>query len=260
MTVLSWNMLFSNARLDDAFAFIRNSDADLICLQEIPDAFLERLRSLPYSLVSAVETSRRTRHGDSTQHLAILSRWPVMRHARVPLPERMQEPLRTRLFTNAMIALGLWGRGFGVRHQLVADIETPENPLRVIDVHLPLARAAWRAEEFERSLMNVDHALPTLICGDFNVLESRRIAPLYWLLGGLLSETLFWRRERARMEERFAARDLANPLRGQVTHPTSRSQLDHILCSKHFAVNSAQVVKNRHGSDHHPIITELDYI
>ncbi len=260
MTVLSWNMLFSNQRPDEALAFIRDCGADIICLQEVPDTLLGPLRTLPHALVSAIETSRRTRSGDSTQHLVILSRWPIARHALVPLPERAQEPLRTSLFASAMIALGLWGRAFGERHQLIADIAAPEGIIRAVNVHLPLARSSWRAEEFECSLMNVDRALPTIICGDFNILESRRIAPLYWLLGGTIREVFFWRNERGRMEERFAAHELANPLRGSITHPTSRSQLDHILCSKHFIVNRAQVVANRHGSDHHPVLLALDYI
>ena len=228
MRILSWNMLFSNSRLEEALTFIDGSGAQVVCLQEVPESLLPRLRALPYHSVEAIETGRVSRKGLSTQYLVILSRFRIARHARVPLPLRQYSlPLRTRLFVGFRVRLGLWGRGVGERHLLIADLETPRGVLRVFNIHLPLARAAWRLEEFELAMMNRSRELPTIICGDFNTLESRRIAPLYWLLGSPLVETFSWRRERLVMEERFLAYELVNPLRGQTTHPISRSQLDH---------------------------------
>ena len=260
MTVLSWNMLFSNQRPDEALAFIRDCGADVVCLQEVPEPFLNSLETLPYETVSAVETSRRTKHGDFVHYLAILSRYPIGRHAHIPLPERAVERLRSRLFVKLMIALGIWGQGFGVRHQLVADVRTPQGTARILNLHLPLQQSAWRAEEFERAMMNLDPDLPAIVCGDFNTFESRRIQPVAWLLGESFSSLFSSAMERRQMQQRFRRHALANPLAGTVTHPISHSQLDHILCSKHFIVNRAQVVENRHGSDHHPVLLALDYI
>jgi endonuclease/exonuclease/phosphatase family metal-dependent hydrolase len=254
-------MLFSNRRLEEALAFIDSCGAHVVCLQEVPESLLPRLRALPFHSVEAIETSRVSRRGLSTQYLVILSRFRITRHARVPLPLREEaEPLRTRLFVGLMVGLGLWGRAAGNRHTLIADLDTPSGPLRVFNIHLPLTRSAWRLEEFELAMMNRSPALPSVVCGDFNTLESRRIAPLYWLLGSGLREAFSWRAERLVMEERFVAYALVNPLAGRITHPLSRSQLDHVLCSKDLAFSSAEVGANPHGSDHHPVWVTLDHI
>lgn len=261
MRVISWNMLFSNKRLDEALAYLDGCGADLVCLQEVPESFLPRLEALPYACIEAVETGRVSRTGLTTQYVAILSRFPITRRARIPLPPREEKkPLRTRAFEGLMVRLGIWGRGVGARHLLIADVETPAGPLRVFNIHLPLHRAEWRFEEFELAMMNRYPAIPAVVCGDFNTLESRRGALLSWFLGGTVADSVRWREERLIMEERFVAYQLANPLSGRVTHPTSRSQLDHILCSKEFAIRDARVDPDRRGSDHHPIMVALDHI
>lgn len=256
--MLSWNMLFNNAELERAFAFLQASEADIICLQEVPKGFLDRLRTLPYELVSAQEVERAHKSGTSTQYLAILSRNPVREYKAVRLPNRNKhDPLRTKLLVAFMKALGWWAQAQGERHSLIADLGTPEGPIRVFNLHLPLHRFAWRTEEFELAMAERDSMLPTIVCGDFNTLESRRIAILSWLLGGPLHESIFWRRERAYMQNRFAAHELQNPLRGQVTHPLSQSQLDHILVSRHFTVSQATTSQDSVGSDHRPVFARI---
>jgi len=258
MKVLSWNMLFTNSHLERALAFLRSADADIICLQEVPKQFLLQLRALPYELVSAQEIERVHRSGRSAQYLVILSRYPIRRRQAVRLPLRdTHDPLRTRLFVRVMRALGVWAQGVGDRHALIADLDTHDGIVRAFNLHLPLHRFAWRQEEFELALAERDATIPTIVCGDFNTLESRRIAVLSWLLGGRFASAVRWRRERTNMQERFDAHGLTNPLRGRITHPLSNSQLDHILASKHFFVGESAAQRETIGSDHRPIFAVL---
>ncbi len=255
MKVLSWNMLFNNAQSERALVFLRDCGADIICLQEVPDPFLARLCELPYALVYAPETDRVFRGTRSHQNLIILSRYPIKSHTILPLPnrERERDPVRTRLFIGLMYLLCKWARGTGERSALIAEIETPNGRIEVFNLHLPLHRALWRRKEFETIVGKRNPSMPTIVCGDFNTLESRRISILSWLLGGPFADSFFWRRERAHMEERFSAHALTNALRGRVTHPLSQSQLDHILLSRHFTFSEARAADDAVGSDHRPV-------
>ncbi len=259
MTIYSWNMLFKNADLDAALSFVVDSDADIFCIQEAPEEFVARLKSLSsYHVEAAPEVSRRYAGVRSTQYVVIVSKWPIASHGVIALPyrERMVPP-RTMFFLRFMVALKVWAMGEGNRHSIFADVQTPSGLARVFNLHLPLATPAWRAEEFEMAMLERNADTPTIVCGDFNILEKLHITPLTWILGGTLADVLFFRRERRDIETRFVRHALTNALRGKLTHPLSRSQLDHILVSPHFKVQHARVIKRGMGSDHYPVTAEV---
>jgi endonuclease/exonuclease/phosphatase family metal-dependent hydrolase len=143
------------------------------------------------------------------------------------------------------------------RGGLWVDLQVGTEVVRVFNLHLVLAHPLWRFEEFEKAMLARQAGQRTLVCGDFNILESPHITPLNWLLGGKVSDALFYRRERTHIESRFAAHELTNVLRGSPTHPFTRSQLDHILVSPHFRIQNAEVNADSYGSDHQPIFAEV---
>lgn len=258
MKIYSWNMFFRNRERERAFEFIAQSDFDIFCLQEVPEDFLARLKTLPFPVAAAPETDRLFKKERSTHYGVILSRFPLRARGVIPLSHHESDlPPRGRMFRQFMFAVRLWAKSLGNRHALYADIDTPSGIIRVFNLHLPLLNPAARAEEFEYALMHADPSQPTLVCGDFNILEAPHITPLNWLLGGRAGDAVFHRRERARIEERFASHALQNILRGNVTHPLARSQLDHILASRSLHVTRASVIPDRFGSDHHPICAEF---
>lgn len=258
MKIYSWNMLFKNADKDGALSFIKNSNADIFCIQEAPEEIVAHLKAVAPHTVAASEVDRLYGGVRATQYVVIVSKWPITQWRTVPLPYR--EPmvgLRAMLFIRVMCALRIWALGVGSRHALIANIETAEGIVQVCNVHLPLATPVWRAEEFEQVMQAIDASLPAVICGDFNVLEKPHITPLTWLLGGSVSDALLFRRERKTFEQRFAKHSLTNTLRGVSTHRISRSQLDHILVSRQFSVQSASVIRECHGSDHNPVTATI---
>ena len=259
MKIYSWNILFRNKELDRAFEFIRTTDFDIFCLQEVPADFLTHLKTLPVAVVAIPETDRVFKGKHSTQYVVLLSRYPIRTFEAISLPYYdLDLPLRGKLFTWLMFALRLWAKGLGNRHAAHADIETPTGIVRVFNLHLTLTQPAWRLEEFERAMTERDTTLPAIVCGDFNILESPKITLLNWLLGGSIDDVFLWMRERTHIEKRFVSHELSNPLRGKNTHPLSRSQLDHILVSHSLTVKDAQVIPDRIGSDHHPIRVEIE--
>ncbi|MBI2610313.1 endonuclease/exonuclease/phosphatase family protein [Candidatus Kaiserbacteria bacterium] len=256
MKIYSWNIFFRNGKLERAFEFIKNLDFDVLCLQEVPDEFLYRLQKLPVNIAFAPDVDRVYPDRIERNYLVILGRHPIVSHSKFAL-EMPYQPLRTRFFVQAMRPIH-WSRVRN-RHGFFADIEIDgfSNPVRVFCLHLTLAHPEARRREFETAMREYNPHLPTLVCGDFNILDTPFVAPFNWLLGGRVSDALRYQRERIEFEKRIAALGLVNPLSGQRTHLISR-QLDHILISKHLSVESSRVVAERHGSDHYPIHVELD--
>ncbi len=250
--------MFKNPDLDRAFEFISKSDFDIFCLQEVPEEFLPALKELPCNISIAPEVARIFAGARGMQYLVTLSRYPILAEGRIPLPQRELElPLRGRIFVSIMTTLRLWARGVGNRHSSYADVDTPAGRVRVFNLHLPLATPRWRAEEFEATMLARDPNVPSIVCGDFNILEHLCTTPISWALGGTFGDMIFYKRERINMEKRFLALELTNPLTGAVTHTISRSQLDHILVSRSFEIKDAAVLSDLYGSDHQPICVDV---
>ncbi len=257
MNIYSWNVLFRNRELDRALAFIAQSDFDVFCLQEVSEEFLKCLRTLPCHIAHTIEGDLTFGREHTTIFSIILSKHPIINSHEISLAY-YAPGLKRRFIAWFMYKLRMWAEVTGNRHALFADIETSERDrVRVFNLHLPLMHPDIRAEEFELVLMEHDLAQSTVVCGDFNILESPLITILNWLFGGRARDALFYRRERTRIEEQFATHGLHNALRGKVTYPLARSQLDHILVSRSFSIKNATVIPDRFGSDHHPICVEL---
>lgn len=256
MIVYSWNMLYRNRELDRAFDFISKSDFDVFCLQEVPDVFLRRLQALPCSVAFRKERELPLKDGPIPNYIVILSKHPISAQGDLPHADHADSlPLRTRLFTRLMpFELIVQTHG---RRDMYADITVAGAPIRVFNLHLALAYPAWRMREFETAMLAHSPDRPTIICGDFNILEKPHITPLNWLLGGRMTDTLLYSRERTHIERRFVEHKLVNPLFGGITHPLSQSQLDHILVSHALSVKNTAVIPDRFGSDHHPIRVEI---
>lgn len=257
MKIYSWNILYRNQELDAAFRFIAESDFDIFCLQEVPGEFLKRLQTLPCFIAYRTDVERIFENDIIHNYVVILSKHPIETHAEIPFPDYWPLlPFRMRIFVRLMRPFGF--SKIRNRGGIFANIRIPglASTIRVFNLHLILANPAWRLEEFERAMLKRDPARPTVVCGDFNVLERPHIVLLNWLLGGRVTDTLLYTRERTHIEKRFVEHRLVNVLRGKITHSLSQSQLDHILLSHHLIVQDSTVISDKHGSDHHPILVK----
>ena len=256
MKIYSWNMLFRNRELDRAFQFISETDFDIFCLQEVPEEFLKRLQTLSCFIAFRTERELLYKKGLLHNYIVILSKHIITSDGEIPHPDYLSLlPLRTRLFMQFM-PFELFAR-VRDRRSLCVDITVHGVSMQVFNLHLILAQPAWRLREFETAMTKRDTSRPTIVCGDFNILESPKISILNWLLSGHMSDALLWTRERNRIEKYFATHGLTNPLHGKNTHPLSRSQLDHILVSHSFSIKNAEVLTDRIGSDHRLIRVEV---
>lgn len=249
-------MLCRNRELNRAFEFVSNSDFDIFCLQEVPEKFLRRLQTLPYFI--SFRSERELLYPKSSVHnyVVTLSKHSIVSEGTILFPEYWKLlPFRTRIFVRIMPSQ-LFTKIRNRAAQYI-DVDVHGVPLRVFNLHLILAQPLWRLKEFETAMTQRDSSRPSIVCGDFNILEKPHITPLNWILGGRLTDTLLYRRERTAIEKRFADNELLNPLREKITHPISRSQLDHILVSHSFSIKNSEVLRDSFGSDHHPIRVEI---
>jgi len=257
MRIVSWNIYFRNKDFDRAYRFIESLDFDVLCLQEVPEEFLARLKALPYHIRSSVDVDRYFNKGTVRNYLVILSKHPIgaTKTFSFDLP---YIPPRTKVFMKALRPLG-WSKIDG-RTALIADIELPSfaKPVRVACLHLLLAHPSVRYREFERTMETMGEVREKILCGDFNIIESPQASLVSWAHGGTVLDTLLWKRERAMIQKRFAHYQLVNPHLNLRTHPFSRSQLDHILVSGHMKIKTSGVMEDRTGSDHLPIFVELE--
>jgi endonuclease/exonuclease/phosphatase family metal-dependent hydrolase len=247
-------MYFKNKKQDEAFEWIKMLDFDVLCLQEVPHDLLSRLKELPYHFTHANEGERAfaTEKKGIPSYVVILSKYPFISDSSFAIPK----PPNTRIGRAFMFILH---RAFiDKRNAVFVDVKIPgqKKPVRIFSVHISLSAPKTRLEELLLTLTYRDPSQPTIICGDFNVIESFKCAPLNTMLGGPLRETLARRKERTAVEKIFAEQKFLNPLRGEITHPFSKSQLDHILVTTDFEVIQKAVVKSHFGSDHLPVFIE----
>lgn len=190
MKIYSWNIYCFNKRIPEVASYIEQLDFDVLCLQEVTPELLERLKSMPFHLAYHVDVIRLTLERDRyPYYVAILSKHPLQNQGTLQFFD-FRLPFHTRLFI-AFMSLFQWSF-VTERGALYADIAYGERLLRVFSVHLTLWGAGNRLKEFDAVIGHVEPAQPTVICGDFNVLEYGPMKILNWLLGAPLQEGMPW--------------------------------------------------------------------
>ena len=100
--------------------------------------------------------------------------------------------------------------------------------------------------------------IPTIYCGDFNIVDSTIFNRLTgWIRG--FNHFDYVLDERASFEKLFKKEHLINIFRGKSTSFVNRPllQLDHILVPNTFPIQSHVLMRKRFGSDHRVLIADI---
>ncbi|MDB5195105.1 MAG: hypothetical protein JWO84_289 [Parcubacteria group bacterium] len=255
MKIYSWNVLCYNRQIDTVADHIETLDFDVLCLQEVTPHLLGRLKEMPFHLAYHLDVIRIFKRGRKMHnYVAILSKHPLVHTGTLQFFD-FPFPLHTRAFISLMPFLKL--NFVTERGAIYVDVPFGTGTLRIFSVHLTLWGPHNRAKEFEAVIGHVEPDQPTVIGGDFNVIEYGPMKILNWLFGAPIRQGMPWYPERDLFEERFANAGFKNPLRGTITHKFSKSQLDHILVTENIRVTDATVHPESYGSDHQPISIEI---
>lgn len=222
LKVMSYNLLYRNATLDDALNLVRQEQPDILLLQEVTPAIAQALKGLAdiyppghFHLAYNPQTGQ-----------AVISRFPITR----------QELAFER------------GRALKV------EINTPDSPLKVWNVH-PNTPHPWRRQQQQISALVNDIAAergPLIVGGDFNTTYH---SELYRLVDSHLNNAQWeagWG-----LGFTFPAHA---PRVKKVPVLLPMIRIDHIFYSRHFFAHSARTLTEAGGSDHLPIVAELSLI
>ena len=222
--VLTYNVNWGGAQPELAAQIIRDSGADIVCLQETTpewEQFLRKHLRRDYSFAEFRNSRGRMGGG-----LAFLSKVPAREVAYIPSDTG-------------------WFDGW------IMKFKTPTGPVQVVNVHLrpPVSdRGSWvsgyvttrddRVREIERFYARREQDVPTLVAGDFNEGESSGV--IDWLKQQNLSNAL----------PQF---DRYTPTwEWRTSMGTLRRRMDHIVYSPELHCCSAEVV-HAGASDHFPV-------
>lgn len=238
--LLSWNTYNKRRSPDAALALFHALAPDVLCLQEVNAALLELLRGqADWQVHSARDFTER----GTLSWLVTATAW---RSSAVQLPVNEQ----------AATSPSLLGRISGWAESLDAlSTHLPEANLTFVNLHLSCAAGpAHRLTELRRVLAQVPSDR-LVVCGDFNSFANGSLKLLGPLFGFRRED--YRGRESQRLVQALSERGL-RPLPSR--RPTARFALtlDHVALTGDLIPGAAiEVLPERHGSDHHPMLAIL---
>ena len=254
LKVLNWNVWCENGDLGMVVDFIRAHDADVVCLQEVPESLLRKLAELPaYALAKARDSYHRRNGARIPSFLVILSKHGI-RGVRAIKFKRQQKRsfIARRLGFEECLE-------FQYADVMLADEACGnEAVLRVFNAHLEsVAGPKLRIARFAQVLRFLDARKKNIVCGDLNVFRAWYSWGWRLILGCSWDE--LWLREYDVFLRMFVRRGFVNVCSGETTHARSGNQLDYILVPRETDVLRRTLFEDTHGSDHKPLLVEISF-
>lgn len=231
VTVMTYNVQTTREPSDETVRVIGEADADVVCLQEVSPAWHHFLGSrLREQYPAQLHRDFRGGYGG----LAFYSKYPLRDVQYLPPPPNAWYPA--------------W----------IVEAETPAGPVQIANLHFRALIAdrggrAWgyfsiprlHVREMNAILDVLTPDVPTLLIGDYN---------------GNENDPGVWRAVCAGFADVLPGFDRDSPTWwGRLWKLPISARPDHILCSRHFRADAAQVL-NSGGSDHCPVRAELTLV
>ena len=220
LSLLIANVEIENRNPDPLLDLIDEEDPDLVLALETDAWWMEHLRPLQESYPHAVRHPRENAYG-----MCLYSRYPLV----APTVRFLVEDDVPSIHTRVELPSGthVWIHGMHPR---------PPHPTREPDTTERDAELLLLAREIR------DRDAPTIVAGDLNDVSWSYTTRLFQKISGLLDPRI--------------GRGLYNTFHAR--YPLLRYPLDHAFHSEHFLLSQLKVLPYI-GSDHFPVLIELDY-
>lgn len=234
--------------MPEVIEFLKNEKFDVICLQEFPIEYLEKLSSLfsHYIFEKELLVYKNGRKKTTRVYTVTISRIPIKNTDVIQHKEFYEEGAkRERRYRNFRA------------HSIYADIDVGKRKMRIFNVHFKcVAGSHHRFSQFREILHHFDPERENIICGDLNTFSRPIINIFIWKYFGLKVKELFIH-EKKSLKRIFDLHKLKNPFENFVTFLKFPVQLDYILLPTLTKMISKRRFLRRRGSDHFPISVEI---
>ena len=248
MKILDWNIYKDNKKIDSAIDFIKSGDFDIICLQEFPTKYLDKIKNIGYHYKIAEERFvYKKDRPDAVMYQVILSKYDFLSANKIEHDNKhdaFKESKKHDTFTTESIFV---------------DVNVQGKKYRIFNTHLKCVAGPYcRMSQFNNLLENIDNSngVNNVICGDFNTFGKPLINFFVWkYFGYRLPEITI--NEKKLFNTHFELNGFRNVFKNTVTFLKFPLQLDYILIPKKMKIINKKRYLKSYGSDHLPICVEI---
>ena len=251
MKILSWNICSGNKNQYEKLGqLLKKYDPDIVCLQEVNlDCSSNILEFSKYYSIQAIDYYSLKKKEKAEHRLVLLSKLPI-------LNKNSENKFSISDLTKISLweKINKWQESFEFQY---AQVLYKGKNIKIFNVHFEVGAGPYiRIKQFLKTTEKFNNSGDNFICGDFNIYGKwYKNILIGWAMGFSFKEMFI--DERRRFQKLFKVHNLKNPFYRKITYPLFALQLDHILVPQSWEVKKIELIKNRHGSDHRPIMLEV---
>lgn len=247
MKIITWNMYNKNKRIPEAIDFLKQQDADIICLQELPQQHAPLLEKLGMHIMLNEEIMRFRNPKKATEklYMVIASKFPIVNQKIVPHQYHYEH----------VSGFDTTYADYKADSQFI-EVDAPQGKFRIFNTHFKCEAGPYhRLSQFREVVESLSRERMNIICGDFNTFGKPFLNLFVWKYFGYKLHEIHIH-ERNILHALLDLYQLKNPFRRTITFWKVPNQLDYILIPLHLTVVQQKRL-GLNGSDHFPLLLEI---
>lgn len=253
MIIITWNVYGKNRRVAKLLDFAFSKNPDIICLQEIPFKALENLKNRQGYHIFYTEDIENVRENKNTYICTLTKQKPEKTDTLEYFDRETHSLLNDVLYKKI-------NKNLEKHRATLTYLTFGQREVVITNARLSCAVGTNdRLEQFENMLKNLNLENTNIVCGDFNVVDSKFFnRATGWIRG--LKKADYLTNERQAFEKLCEKYKLKNIFLGAPTtiFPKIKLQFDHILVSPELPVTHKEISRKGFGSDHKMLLINLE--